>query len=324
MTTQHTAILLTNLGSPAAPTPTAVKQYLQEFLSDPYVIKTPKWVWQPILRCFILPFRSTKSAALYEKIWTPQGSPLLVHSQALQQALQNKLMHMGCEHRVALAMRYGAPSIDSTLRQLQREGVEEVIVLPLYPQFSHTTYTTTEQCVLSCCSKLNYQPILHWIPSYHHSATYISALAQSIRPQFSGSANARLLLSFHGLPQEYVDAGDPYADECQQTATQLACELNLPPEQWSLAYQSRFGPKKWLTPYTDEVLIAWARKGISEVTVACPGFSVDCLETLEEINQTYREIFLSAGGEKFHYVSALNSDPAHVALMHELVRPFLN
>ncbi|HBC56170.1 MAG TPA: ferrochelatase [Gammaproteobacteria bacterium] len=324
VTKKHSAILLTNLGSPAAPTPVAVKHYLKEFLSDPYVIKTPRWIWLPILHCFILPFRSSKSAALYQKIWTEQGSPLLVNSTALQQALQKKLIDLGYEHRVALAMRYGAPSIENNIRQLQQDEIEEIIILPLYPQFSHTTYTTTEQSVLAWCDKLNYQPKLHWIPTYHRSVGYIRALAQSIRPQYEGTDSvARLLISFHGLPKEYVDAGDPYANECQQTATDLASELNLRPEQWSLAYQSRFGPKQWLNPYTDEVLEAWAREGVAEVTVVCPGFSADCLETLEEINQTYRQIFLQAGGEKYNYVPALNADPAHVELIYELLTPFL-
>ena len=311
-------VLISNLGTPQAPTPAAVRRYLAEFLSDRRVIALSPILWQPILHGIILRVRPKKSARLYQKVWTDQGSPLLVHSQAQQAALKAELQSRGYDVPIALGMRYGKPSIAQALEELG--DVTHLIALPLYPQFSNTTTASTFDALNKALTKHPSAPRLSLITSYADNTGYLDACVSHLREQLRECGpKTRLLLSFHGLPAESEQQGDPYAGQCRATARRIAAALELPWKQWGLSFQSRFGPKQWLTPYTDDVLQQWAASGTSEVAVFCPGFSVDCLETLEEIAQESREVFLSNGGQQFHYLPALNEQPRHIQMMANLI-----
>lgn len=314
-------ILLTNLGTPAKPTTRALRKYLREFLSDPRVIEVPKAAWWFILNGIILNTRPRKSAKLYAKIWTDEGSPLLRISckqqQALQTALENRLPG---PVKVALAMRYGEPSIKNGLEELRQAGARRLLVLPLYPQYSAATNASTFDAVSSVLQHWRWLPDFRFISHYHDEPGYIQALAQRIRAHWDNEGRAdRMIFSFHGIPKHYFLAGDPYHCECHATARLLAEELGLQEGQWQVSFQSRFGPREWLQPYTDELLASLPGEGVRSVQVVCPGFSADCLETLEEMNIQNRNIFMQAGGDRFTYVPALNDQPAHIEFLADLV-----
>jgi ferrochelatase len=282
-----TGVLLVNLGTPESPSVADVRRYLKEFLWDPRVVELSRPAWWLVLNLVILNTRPRRSARSYAKIWTDAGSPLMVISRQQHAALQAELeQQSGAPVKVVLAMRYGKPSITAGMQELRAAGVTRLLVLPLYPQYSATT----------------------------------TALADSVRRyQATHGEPDKLLLSFHGIPQDYVDAGDPYAQQCYRTADLLVQALALPVDRWQLAFQSRLGPKQWLQPYTDHTLRALAKEGVKNVQVICPGFSVDCLETLEEVALENRDVFLGAGGERYGYIPCLNDDTSHIRLFSELV-----
>ena len=311
-------VLLVNLVTPDAPTPSAVGAYLNEFLSDPLVVDLPRWFWIPLLKLVIVPLRRRRSAEAYQKVWTKEGSPLLVESSRLARALQSELQG---EARVALAMRYGRPSIRDALAELRESGVEQLLILPMYPQYSRTTTQTVFDGVSAALRELEWYPGLHTIQRYHDKPAWVEAIADSIREfQAAHGQPDKLLFSLHGIPQRYADAGDPYALQCQQSVAAISQALGLEPDQWLMAFQSRVGREPWLKPYTDVVLRQWAESGIRRVQVVCPGFAVDCLETLEEIAMQNEELFRKHGGERLDYIPALNDAPAQVDLMAGLVR----
>lgn len=315
------AVLLVNLGTPSAPNTPATRRYLAEFLRDPRVIELPRAIWLPILYGAILPFRSGRSAAAYRSIWMPEGSPLRVHSERLAAGLDRALSEVGLAVPVRLAMRYGQPSIASVLRQLQNEGLRRLIVLPLYPQYSATTTASVFDAVADELCGWRWMPELRTIADYCAEPAWLDAIADSIRRHWQTAPRGeRLLFSFHGLPQRYVDAGDPYFSQCQFSAREIAARLGLSETDWQLCFQSRVGRERWLQPYTDETLKSLGSNGVKQIDVVSPGFAVDCLETLEEIAIRGAEEFIEAGGERLAYVPALNADAAHIATLAALVR----
>jgi ferrochelatase len=323
--TQHdVGILLTNVGSPAAPTTRAVRAYLRQFLADPMVVDAPRWKWWLIRNLIVLPFRAPKSARLYRSIWTERGSPLVVTTELQATALRAELRHRSSiETPVVAAMRYGGPSLEAGLRRLAT-GCRTVVVLPLFPQFSHTTVTTTREAVDVAKRRVGTSLELRTVVGYHDHPSYIHALAKSIREAaVEGDPPRHLVMSFHGLPQRYVDAGDPYADQCRYSARLLAGEIGLESGQWTMCYQSRFGREEWLRPSTDETLHELGRAGCPAVDVVCPGFAADCLETLEEIAVEGRRTYEEAGGTGFRYIPALNDRPEHISALADIVEPLL-
>ena len=309
-------VLLVNLGTPDAPTPEALRRYLAEFLSDPRVVDLPRWRWLPILHGIILRTRPARSARAYARIWTERGSPLRLYTEALAEALEGSL-----DIPVRIAMRYGRPSIASGLEQLRQAGAQRLIVLPLYPQYSATTTASTYDALAAALRREALVPEIRFLGDYHRHPAYIDALAKRIEDHWREHGRGeRLLLSFHGIPQRYAEAGDPYPQRCEATAHALAQRLGLEEGQWAMSYQSRFGREPWLQPYTDETLARWPGEGVRSVDVVCPGFATDCLETLEEIAMENRDTFLQAGGESYRYIPALNDRPEHVALLETLVR----
>jgi ferrochelatase len=322
MNLRKTAVILTNLGTPENNTRIAVKKFLKQFLSDPRVVEIPSVIWWFILNLIILPFRSRSALDAYNRIWTDQGSPLLDISKKQKQALQQKL---GQNVRVEIMMRYGEPSFSSVINRLLDEHYQRLVVLPLYPQNSATTTATTYDHIGQVLHKRRDVPDLFFISDYHSDAGYINALADSVKQHWQQQQRQRfLLMSFHGLPQRNVDLGDPYYDQCLGTANLLATILGLGKDQWGLSFQSRFGKQTWLQPYTSEALKTMAQKGLKEIDVICPGFSADCLETLEEIQMENREVFLQQGGEQYHYIPCLNDRDNHIDMMADLVKPYLN
>jgi len=317
-----TGVLLTNLGTPDAPTAKALRVYLKEFLSDPRVVEIPRLVWWLILHAFILTFRPAKSAKLYASIWTKEGSPLWVISQRQAKKLQQKLNDLyGSETiPVVMGMRYGNPSIASAIDQLTQLNVRNLIVLPLYPQYSGATGGSTFDCVAQHLKSMRWVPELKLINGYHNHPQYLKALANSIEQhiQQHGSPD-RLIVSYHGTPQRYLEQGDPYSCFCQQTTRLLSERLDYPSENIITTFQSRFGKATWLQPYTDMTLALLPAQDVKHVAVICPGFSADCLETLEEIESENREAFINAGGETFHYIPCLNDDQEHIDMMLQLV-----
>jgi protoporphyrin/coproporphyrin ferrochelatase len=314
---QRHGVLLVNLGTPDAPTPKAVRRFLAEFLSDPRVIDYPRLLWLPILYGVILRVRPRKTTHAYAQIWTAEGSPLLIQSTALKQALQTRL---GERFEVALGMTYGSPSIASALQMLRAKQVTSIVVLPLYPQYSLTTTASVFDRVDSELASWPSKPAMHRIEHYFGEPSYIEALAQSVRDQWTKSARKQLVFSFHGIPQRYVDNGDPYYDHCVATARETAARLQLAKSDWTLAFQSRVTREKWLEPYTDKTLLDYASSGPKNIAVICPAFATDCLETLEEIAIRNRGDFLAAGGESCDYIPCLNANSAHVEMFADLVR----
>jgi ferrochelatase len=315
-----TAALIVNTGTPQAPTAGAVWQFLRRFLSDRRVIELPPLFWRPLLYGLVLPLRSPRSAAKYREIWRDEGSPLLFHTSRLREALARELMQARGAIRVEQAFLYSPPLVAPTLERLRTDGVRRLLVLPLFPQSSGSTTGAVYDQVAAGLRRWRGLPALRFIDSYFDAADYIAALAASLREHWSlHGRNAHLLMSFHGIPQSFVAGGDRYADECQATASLLAAALDLQPQQWSLSFQSRFGANRWLTPATDQTLAELPGRGVRAVTVLCPGFAADCLETLEEISLTGRNIFLQAGGERFEYVSALNGRADHARALAQVI-----
>lgn len=315
MNQQKIGILLANLGTPDEPTSGAVKRYLKQFLSDPRVIDLPKFKWQPILNFIVLPRRSPKVAKLYQSVWSEEGSPLLAISRQQQRAIQRYFEVKGKNVVVELGMSYGNPSIESATDNLIKQGVEKIIVLPLYPQYSSTTTASVFDAFANGLKAQRKIVPFEFIHSYHNDPLYIQALANSIQVE----ENELLLFSFHGIPKRYETEGDFYSTHCRETAELVAKQLGLPKERWHLSFQSRFGDEEWLQPYTDETLEGFPEKGIKNVAVVCPGFSADCLETLEEIAEENRENFEHAGGESYRYIPALNASGDHIKALVSLI-----
>jgi ferrochelatase len=320
----ETAVLLVNLGTPDAPEPAAVRRYLAEFLADPRVVELPRLLWLPILYGAILPLRSRRSAHAYRRIWTPQGSPLRVLSGQLCDALAGSPELAGSGAEVRLAMRYGRPSIPEVLRALKDRGLRRLLVLPLYPQYSATSTASVFDAVMRELGRWRHVPELRLIGDYHDEPAWVGAVADSIRAAWQAQGRGqRLLFSFHGIPQRYVDAGDPYDRQCRRSAALVAARLALRDDEWELSFQSRVGGEAWLTPYTEERVRDLARAGLRELDVVCPGFAVDCLETLEEIAMQNAEYFVAAGGARLRYLPALNAGTAHVDALATLLRRHL-
>jgi ferrochelatase len=306
-----TAVLLVNLGTPDAPTTRAVRRYLGEFLHDHRVVQLTRWLWCPLLHGLILPLRGPKVAAKYAAIWLGEGSPLAVHTRDLAAAVQARMPHCSVRH----AMRYGKPSVASTIEALRADGAERVLVLPLYPQYSTTT-TASVADALERCDGVD----LRMVDDYHLDPRWVSAVADSIQGHWTSRGRGdHLLLSFHGLPQRLVDAGDPYARQCESSARAIAAALGLDDMQWTLAYQSRFGRERWLQPSTSDTLDALATRGVRLVDAVCPGFAVDCLETLEEVSIMLAERFAAHGGT-LRYVPCLNASTLHADALASLLQ----
>lgn len=313
-------VILVNLGTPKSPTIVDVRRYLAEFLSDTRVIDTPRWLWWPILHGVILRIRPRRSARAYASIWTEEGSPLLVHSEALATRLREAFAAEGT--RVELTMRYGEPSLEELLTRLRAEGSGRLLILPLYPQYAGASTGSVLDVVTRSLSSSSLQH--HCVHDYHDDAGYIDALATSVETHWQQRGRTtRLLASYHGLPQRYVDAGDPYLKQCETTTHLLRERLGLDENQLTMSFQSRVGREVWLGPDTETVLTQWAAGGVREVQVLCPGFAVDCLETLEEIAIRYREQFIAAGGQRFDYIPALNDSDAHVRALRALIHHHL-
>ena len=314
-------VLLTNLGTPDAPTPQALRPYLKEFLSDPRVVEFPRLLWWLILNGIILNTRPRRSAKAYETVWTERGSPLLYHledqvagvSEQLRAAYGDAILVRG-------AMRYGNPSIPDVLAEMLDAGVEKLVVLPLYPHYSGPTTGSTFDKLSETLCKQRRVPDLRWIASYHDHPDYIAAITNSIRSHRARHGDAdKLVFSYHGMPERYLQNGDPYHCQCHKTTRLVAEALELSQDQYMTTFQSRFGREEWLKPYTDETLGGLPEKGVQSLQVICPGFSADCLETIEEIGEENRDIFLEAGGERYEYIPCLNAQPDHVALLADLI-----
>lgn len=313
-------VLITNLGTPDAPTKRALKVYLKQFLSDKRVVESqmPNWLWWCILNIGILNIRPQKSAISYQKVWGKfgNGSPLLDISLKQCDLIANKL---GENYQVELGMRYGNPSIKSALDNLK--NCDKIIVLPLYPQYSASTTGSTFDEISNVFSQIRVIPAIKFINKYFDNQEYIQALAKSIKNHWENFGKAdKLIISYHGIPQRYVESGDPYQEHCEKTTKLLVEKLSLKDDEYFMAYQSRFGREKWLSPYLDKTLVDFAKNGIKKVQVICPGFSSDCLETIEEIDEENRAYFLNAGGSKFEYIPALNFDDNHIDLLANIIK----
>ena len=315
-------ILIINLGTPAAPTAKALRPYLRQFLSDPRVIELPKLYWQVILNLFVLPFRPRASARLYANIWTEGGSPLLVISRRISEAIATRLRHdLGTPVHVALGMTYGAPSVATALGELRAKGCRRILVFPLYSHYSSTSTGASFDAVMRELMTWRRVPEVRTILQYHDDPAYIRALASTIRDLWSRDGEPETLVtSYHGIPKRYFLNGDPYHCQCCKTTRLLAAELGLTEDRILVTFQSLFGREEWLQPYTDVTLEAMARAGTRNVDVICPGFSVDCLETIDEIGRENRHIFMEAGGERFRFIPCLNDRPDHVSLLVDLIR----
>lgn len=330
----RTAVILLNLGTPDEPTASAVRRYLRQFLSDTRVIEIPMFIWKIILNLFVLPSRSKRVALAYKEIWGVGGdtdekadSPIrhLINKQA--SLLQQRIDARVGEGQVVVtrAMTYGNPSITHTFDQLQAEGVEQFIILPLFPQYSSTSTGAAYDAISQWTKSRRNLPGITIIKDYYNHPAYIRALAESVRAfQAEHGKPQKLLMSFHGIPQPYADKGDPYADRCRQTAKLLADRLGLHDEEWQCSFQSRFGAQEWVKPYTDVTLEEWGKAGVDSVQVISPAFSADCLETLEELAVENRDNFLNAGGKHYDYIPALNVDAAHIDLMAAITLPLID
>jgi ferrochelatase len=319
-----TAVLLVNLGTPEAPTAPALRRYLKQFLSDPRVVEIPRPIWWLILNGIILNVRPKKSARKYAQIWTPDGSPLKVHTEKQAKLLRGALGHAGHpDIAVAWAMRYGEPAVANMLDKLQAEGAKRILVLPLYPQYAASTTASTFDAVAAWLKTRRNLPELQLVRDYHDHPGYIGALAQSVLDHWMAHGRPddsyRLMMSFHGLPKRCTDLGDPYQSECLATGRLLAQALGLTEQQYAITFQSRFGAAEWLQPYTQPTLEDYARAGVKRVDVICPGFAGDCLETLEEIGLECRDAYLQAGGGEFRYIPCLNERADWIAALTQMV-----
>ncbi len=309
-----TGILVANLGTPDAPTTGAVRRFLRQFLWDPRVVEYPRWLWWLILNLIILVIRPPRSAAAYREIWTDEGSPLMLHSVKIAEALR-----ASTGVPVELGMTYGKPSIADAIDKLLAAGAERILVLPLYPQYSGTTTAPVFDTVAKKFGKLRWVPDLQMINSYHDEPGYIDALAASVREyRAEHGSGDKLVMSFHGVPKSTLDNGDPYYCFCHKTARLLAETLQLADDDWLMTFQSRVGREEWLQPYTDATLVELAEQGCERLDVICPGFATDCLETLEEIAMQNAEAFVESGGGELHYIPALNARDDHIAFLTEL------
>lgn len=318
-------VLLVNLGTPEEPTSPAVRRFLKQFLSDPRVIEYPRWLWWLVLNGVILRIRPSRSAAAYRKIWADEGSPLMIFSKAVAEAIQNDLgIRRPGSACVELAMSYGEPSIDAAIDRLIARGARRLLVLPMYPQYSGTTTASVIDAVARKLNRLRWIPETRFINQYHDEPGYIAALAASIREFWKKKGRGTMLMfSFHGVPRQTLLDGDPYHCQCQKTARLVAEALELGDDEWLLSFQSRVGREEWLRPYTDETIATLGKQGISRLDVVCPGFSADCLETLEEIAIQNAELFIESGGESLHYIPALNAREDHVSFLTDLVEKHL-
>ncbi|KLU16844.1 MULTISPECIES: ferrochelatase [Xenorhabdus] len=316
MSSKKYGVLLVNLGTPDAPAPAAIRCYLAKFLSDRRVIDIPSFIWKPILNGLILPFRASRMAKLYQEIWMEEGSPLLVYSRRQQKLLDEKLANIP----VALGMTYGSPSLSQAVEGLLQQGIEALIILPLYPQYSSTTSAAVFDRISKILREYRTIPTLHFVRSYATHPAYIAALKETIEQSFEKQGQPdRLIISYHGIPERLVKMGDIYPQDCQATTELLSQALDYPADKIMMTYQSRFGCLPWLSPYTDKTMASLPSQGVEHVQVICPGFAADCLETLEEIKQQNKVIFLEAGGKKFEYISALNDNNAHISLLEQLI-----
>jgi ferrochelatase len=312
-------VLLVNLGSPSSLKVSAVRSFLKQFLWDKRVVNLPRPLWWLILHGVVLPFRPRKSAEAYRKIWHKDGSPLIVFTKSLAEKVHRTLADSNII--VDYAMSYGEPSIPSKLAGFKAQQVDEIIILPLYPQYSSTTTASVYDASAQVLSSWRHIHSSRFISDYHQHSHYINAIAKSIETAWYEQGKGELLLmSFHGLPDKLTEWGDPYFHQCQKTAQLIAAKLNLQPSEWKLVFQSRFGRAKWLQPYCVETLQELPKQGIKAIDVVCPGFAVDCLETLEEIAMTNKEIFMAAGGESYRYIPALNDAADQVAMIIELIK----
>lgn len=310
-------VLITNLGTPEAPTRPALKQYLKQFLSDPRVVEVPRLIWWFILNVIILNIRPARSAKAYSTVWTEDGSPLMLISKQQRDALQAQL---GDKAIVALAMRYGEPSVTSGVQELLSRGVRKLLVLPLYPQYCAATSASTFDALAEDFKARRWLPELRFVSHYPDHHAYIQACATQIKNHWQEHGRAdRLILSYHGIPEKYLRNGDPYFCECHKTSRLIAEALSLEADQYQTTFQSRFGREVWLQPYTDETLKSLPGQGIKSVQIFCPGFAADCLETIEEIGVENKGYFLNSGGEEFQYIPALNDSPHHIEALTQIV-----
>lgn len=315
-TKKKLGVLLANLGTPDEPTPKAVKRFLSQFLHDHRVVDLTRWIWCPLLHGVILPLRSPRVAKLYQSVWMDEGSPLLVYSKRQQEKLQQRL-----DYPVELGMTYGNPSLLRGVQALRDQGVEKIIVLPLYPQYSATTTAAVFDGLAKAMKTQRVLPEIDFITDYHDHPLYIRALADKVRSSWSEKGQGDVLIcSYHGIPKRYADNGDIYPQHCQQTTHLLAQELGLSDQQVMMTYQSQFGKEEWLQPYTDKTMQALPSQGMKKIDILCPAFSVDCLETLEEISEENKHLFLEAGGEAFNYIACLNDSDLHIEMMVDLIQ----
>ncbi|MBL1293829.1 MAG: ferrochelatase [Thiotrichales bacterium] len=316
-----TGILIANLGTPDAPTASALRRYLGEFLWDKRVVEIPRPIWWLILHGIILRARPAKSAQAYKSVWTEGGSPLMVNGIGQKEALQKRLTErFAGPVIVELAMRYGKPSIESGLEKLRDAGAQRILVLPLYPQYSAATTASTFDAVANTLKKWRWVPELRFVQHYHDSPSYIQAIVNSIEEDWQENGRAdKLIFSFHGMPKRTLLAGDPYHCECQKTARLVAEKLNLNKDDYLVSFQSLFGKEEWLKPYTDETLKRLSAEGLTSLDIVCPGFSSDCVETLEEIMIENKGYFIEGGGERFNYIPCLNVREDHVTALEDVV-----
>jgi ferrochelatase len=315
-------VLISNLGTPDAPTKKALKPYLKQFLSDPRVVEVPKLIWWFVLNLIILNIRPKRSAEAYKTVWTEDGSPLLFHTKNQAEGLAAKLKEeYGDNVVVTYAMRYGQPSISKAIDDLLDQGARKIVVLPLYPQYCASTTGSTFDAIAEDFMKRRWLPDFRFVSHYHDNPEYIKCVADKIKAHWETKPKAdKLLFSYHGIPKRYLTNGDPYHCECYKTSRLIAQELGLNESEYMTTFQSRFGREEWLKPYTDHTLQSFPEQGVKSVQVVCPGFSSDCLETIEEIGEENRDYFIEAGGERYEYIEALNSDEAHINMLQNLVR----
>ncbi|WP_194757103.1 ferrochelatase [Aliidiomarina indica] len=319
-------VLLTNLGTPDAATPKALRRYLAEFLSDPRVVEVPKLLWKVILHGVILRIRPSRSAKAYQTVWTDQGSPLLIYTQQQTDAVRSELKKIwGDDVVVEFGMRYGNPSIASALEKMMQQGVTKLAVLPLYPHYSGSTTGSTFDAVAADFTQRRWIPELRFNTSYHDHPGFIQAVANKIKAHWERHGRAdKLVFSYHGVPKRYLLNGDPYHCQCYKTSRLVAEQLGMSSDEYMTTFQSRFGREEWLKPYTDETLKAFPEQGVKSLQVVCPGFSSDCLETIEEIGEENRDYFMEAGGERYEYIDCLNADAEHIQVLTQIVQSQLH
>ena len=317
---EKTGVLVVNLGTPEEPSPSALRKYLKEFLSDPRVVEIPPILWWPILNFIILTIRPKKSAEKYASVWTNEGSPLRVYSEKQVEKLKENLNNLGVNVEVSLAMRYGKPSISESIDNLRKKNVNKLLILPLYPQFSASTTATVFDKVFEKLIKMRNPPAIRTVKSFHDDDSYITAMGNQILNFWKNTPTPDLLLfSFHGVPARSLYKGDPYHCHCLKTARLIAEKIGLKDEEWKVSFQSRFGKAEWLKPYTTQVIKSLPKNGIRSLHVVCPGFVSDCLETLEEIKMEAKEDFFGAGGKDFKYISCLNDGPFGINMLTEIL-----